>query len=55
MATRPGALIVDTDNTFIACAEDDEPERCRGRDLRHEGDAVRCWTWTLTGCNHSGT
>jgi hypothetical protein len=44
MATCPGALIVHADNTVMACTEDEEPGGCRGRDLRHEGDAIRCWT-----------
>jgi hypothetical protein len=54
MAICPGALIVHADVTVMACTEDEEPEGCRGRDLRHEGDAIRCWTRTLTGCNYSG-
>jgi hypothetical protein len=54
MATCPGALIVHADVTVMVCTEDEEPEGCRGRDLRHEGDAIRCWTWTLTGCNYCG-
>jgi hypothetical protein len=54
MATCPGALIVQADDTVMACSEDEEPDGCRGRDLRHEGDAIRCWTWTLSGCNYCG-
>jgi hypothetical protein len=28
--------------------------RHEGRELRHEGDPVRCWVWTLDGCNYCG-
>jgi hypothetical protein len=54
MTTCPGALIVHADNTVMACTEDEEPGGCRGRELRHEGAAIRCCTWTLTGCNYCG-
>jgi hypothetical protein len=54
VATCPGALIVHADDTVTACTEDEEPDGCRGRDLRHEGDAIRYWTWTLSGCNYCG-
>jgi hypothetical protein len=54
MATCPGALIHDADNTVMACTEDEEPGGCHGREVRHEGDAIRCWTWTLSGCNYCG-
>jgi hypothetical protein len=40
MATCPGALIVDADNTVMACTNDDDEDGCHGRDLRHEGDPV---------------
>jgi hypothetical protein len=33
------ALIVHADVTVTACTEDEEPNGCRGRDLRHEGDS----------------
>ena len=42
MATCPGALVVHADDTVMSCTEDDERDGCRGRDLRHEGDPVRC-------------
>jgi hypothetical protein len=45
------ALIVHADNT-MACTEDEEPSACRGRSLRHEGDAIRCWSWMLSGYNY---
>jgi hypothetical protein len=51
MATCPGALIVHADDTVMSCTDDDERDGCRGRDVRHEGDLVRCWDWMLTGCN----
>jgi hypothetical protein len=35
MAICPGALIVHADVTVMVCTEDEEPEGCRGRDLRH--------------------
>jgi hypothetical protein len=54
MATRPGALIVHADTTVMACTEDDDQDGCHGRDLRHDGDAIRCWSWTLSGCNYCG-
>jgi hypothetical protein len=54
MATCPGALIVHADNTVMACTNDDDQDGCRGRDLRHDGDPVRCWSWTLSGCNYCG-
>jgi hypothetical protein len=54
IATCPGALIVHADNTVMTCTEDEEPNGCRGRDLRHEGDPVRCWTRTMSGCNYCG-
>jgi len=31
---------------------DDDEAGCRGRELRHEGDPVRCWVWTLGGYTH---
>jgi hypothetical protein len=34
------------------CTEDDEPEGCRDRELRHDGDPVRCWVWSLASCNY---
>ena len=52
MATCPGALIVHADSTVMACTDDQEPGGCRGRDLRHDGDPIGCWTWTMSGCNY---
>jgi hypothetical protein len=54
MTTCPGALIVHADNTVMACTNDDDQDGCHGRELRYEGDAIRCWTWTLSGCNYCG-
>jgi hypothetical protein len=50
--TCPGAFIVHVDSTVAGCTEDDEPDSCRGRELQHQGDAIRCWVWTLAGCDH---
>jgi hypothetical protein len=50
----PGGLIEHADGTVAGCSEDDERDGCRGRDLRHEGDPVRCWVWSLGGCNYCG-
>jgi hypothetical protein len=47
----PGSPIVHADDTVMACTEDEEPGGRQGRDLRHDGDAIRCWTWTLPGCH----
>jgi hypothetical protein len=33
---------------------DEDEDGCRGRELRHEGDPVRCWVWTLGGCHYCG-
>ncbi|MDQ6927003.1 MAG: hypothetical protein M3154_12325 [Candidatus Eremiobacteraeota bacterium] len=46
-----GGLIEHADGTIAGCTEDDERDGCRGREARHEGDPVRCWVWTLAGCN----
>jgi hypothetical protein len=54
MATCPGSLILHADGTVAACSEDEEPDSCRGHELRHEGDAIRWWVWTLVGCNYCG-
>jgi len=54
MATCPGGLILHADGTVAACTLDEDEDGCRGRDLRHEGDPIRCWVWTLGGCNHCG-
>jgi hypothetical protein len=54
VATCPGSLIVHADGMIAGCTEDDEPDGCRGYEQRHEGDEVRCWVWTLDGCNHCG-
>jgi hypothetical protein len=50
----PGSLIFHADGSIAACTEDDEPDGCRGRDERHEGDPVRCYVWSLGGCNYCG-
>jgi hypothetical protein len=42
------------DGTVAGCTEDDEHDGCRGRELRHKGDPVRCRVWTLAGCNYCG-
>ena len=49
-----GSLILHADDTVMSCTEDDECDGCRGLDERHEGDPVRCWEWTLMGCNYCG-
>jgi len=54
MATCPGSLIVHADGTVAGCTLDDDEEGCRGRELRHEGDPIRCWVWMLAGCNYCG-
>ncbi|MDP9333236.1 MAG: hypothetical protein M3Q30_08020 [Actinomycetota bacterium] len=54
MATCPGGLIFHGDGTVAGCTEDDEPEPCRGRELRHEGDPVRCFEWPPAGCDYCG-
>jgi hypothetical protein len=54
MATCPGSLIVHADGTVAGCSEDEEPDGCRGRDFRHEGDPVLCYVWSLAGCDHCG-
>jgi hypothetical protein len=48
-ATCPGALIVHADGTVMVCTKDEEPVGCRGRDLRHEGDPVRCLDVDIDG------
>ena len=52
--TCPGALIVHFDGTVADCTLDEDEDGCRGRELRHEGDPVRCWVWSLGGCNYCG-
>jgi len=54
MATCPGGLIVHGDGTVAGCTLDEDEDGCRGRELPHEGDQVRCWVWTLDGCNYCG-
>jgi hypothetical protein len=41
--TCPGALILHADGTIAGCTLDDD-----------EGDPVRCYVWTLAGCNYCG-
>jgi hypothetical protein len=36
-----GGLIERADGTIAGCTEDDEPDGCRGREARHEGDPAR--------------
>jgi hypothetical protein len=50
----PGSLIVHANGTIAGCTEDDEPDGSRRRELRHEGDPVRCVVWAPTGCNYCG-
>ena len=52
--TCPGVLIAHADGTVVGCTLDEDEDGCRGRELRHEGDQVRCWVWTLDGCNYCG-
>jgi hypothetical protein len=52
--TCPGSLIFHADGTVAGCTEDDEPGGCRGRDKRHDGDPIRCYVWSLGGCNYCG-
>ena len=54
MANCPGSLILHADGTIAGCSEDDEPDGCRGRDERHEGDPIRCWVWMGGSCNVCG-
>jgi len=42
-STYPGSLILHGDHTVAGCTEDEEPERCRGLELRHEGDPKNYW------------
>jgi hypothetical protein len=49
MATCSGAVILHDDGTVAGCVEDDEPDGCRGRELRHEGSPMSCIFWTLDG------
>ncbi len=53
-ATCCGALIVHADGTVAACTEDGAAEGCRGREQRHERDSIRCWVWSLAGCDYCG-
>ena len=46
--------IVHADGTIAGCNEDDERGGCAGRELRHEGDPIRCWVWSLAGCDYCG-
>jgi hypothetical protein len=38
----PGSLIVRRDGTTAGCTNDDDQDGSAGRELRHEGDPVRC-------------
>ena len=48
-----GCLILHTDDTVAGCTNDDDPEGCAGRDLRHQGDPHRCFEW-WDGCAYFG-
>jgi hypothetical protein len=50
----PVAKLCHTHDQGAGCTEDYEAKGCRGRELRHEGDPVRCWIWSLGGCNYCG-
>ncbi|MDP9334846.1 MAG: hypothetical protein M3Q30_16275 [Actinomycetota bacterium] len=54
MATCPGSLILHADGTVAGCSEDDEADGFRGRELRHEGDPVVCYVWSVAGCDYCG-
>jgi hypothetical protein len=54
IATCPGALILHADTAVMVCTNDDDQDGCHGRDLRHEGDQIRCWTWMPSSCNYCG-
>jgi hypothetical protein len=54
MTACPGGLILHVDCTIAGCTEDEERDGCRGRELRHEGDPVRCYVWSLNGCTYCG-
>ncbi len=47
-------MIVHADGTIAGCTEDEEPDGCRGLELRHEGDPVACIVWWPSGCNYCG-
>jgi len=53
-ATCPGSLIVQADGTIAGCTEDDERDRWRGRDERHDGRTMRCINWYREGCDSCG-
>jgi hypothetical protein len=50
----PGSLIFHVDQTVAGCTDDDEPDGCRGLELRHEGDPHRCFEWYPDGCDRCG-
>ncbi len=54
VATCAGSLIVHRDESTAGCSEDDERDGCAGRDLRHEGDPIRCLDWWSEGCDYCG-
>lgn len=55
MTTCPGALILHLGGTVAGCTLDelDDDGKCRGRELRHEGDPIECWR-VLAACNECG-
>jgi hypothetical protein len=54
VAICPGSLVVHIDGTVAGCSEDDEVDGCRGMELRHAGDPVVCYVWSLAGCDYCG-
>ena len=52
--TCPDSLVVHADGTVAGGTEDDERGGCRGRELRHEGGPIRCYVWSLKGCDYCG-
>jgi len=51
--TCPGSLIHHRDGTVAGCTLDDDADRCRGLEERHEGDPIFCTDW-FDGCNYCG-
>ena len=51
VATCPGQLLEHADGTTGGCTLDKD-EGCKGLELRHAGDPVRCWMWMRAGCNY---
>ena len=55
MATCPGSLILHRGGSVVGCILDelDDDNKCRGLELRHEGDPQECWR-VFGGCNVCG-